>query len=732
MKKTIIIFLIFMVFIFLSSIMFLSIKGYKTNRFNSLIVNEINKNEPELDVELKDIKIKLNIKKLDLFLSTASPEIKYKDINLKLSKIDIYLDFFSILKSNPYVSRIVLNIEELNSEEFKKLILRSKPSNLKSFILNNTSKGNLKGKIDLDLNNESQIINYKINGNIKRTNIVFSDKKINDVSFNFIADKNLILLNSIMGNYQEIKILNGSLNVEKNNDYFINGSLDSEVSLNQNQIVDTLGKFIKLDGFSNEMLVKGKLLNKFKLEFSDTLKLKNFNYELSGIISDARINFSKALNNNLLKSEVKNVNFQNTQLNFIFNKSEKKVLLEGNYTINENKDFIRFNLINNITKNNLKLKVDLDIKDYIKLDIFNYEKDNTKVANILTEFNINEKKEISIKELKYQEGKSLIIVKNLKVDKNKKINKFDNISVKTYQNNIENNSFDIHFGRKILINGETFDSSNLIKNIGTNSEKENYFSNLNKAIDVNFKNVLTKLSIPISNFKLIGEVYKGKLVKITSKSEFPGDNFLDISLKKDNNSNNKILEVYSDLPKVVLADYKFFNGIDDGKLLFTSNYNDMFSSSNLTIENFKVMDAPAFAKLLSLADFGGMIDLLNGEGLSFDIMEIDITDDKKVLKINELYAIGPSISVLIEGYKEHTTGLISLKGTMVPAKNLNKLISKIPVLGEILIGKEVGEGFFGVSFKIKGLPGKTKTTVNPLKTLTPRFITRALEKKKNN
>ena len=51
-------------------------------------------------------------------------------------------------------------------------------------------------------------------------------------------------------------------------------------------------------------------------------------------------------------------------------------------------------------------------------------------------------------------------------------------------------------------------------------------------------------------------------------------------------------------------------------------------------------------------------------------------------------------------------------------------------VGDILIGKEVGEGVFGVSFKMKGPPGKIKTTVNPIKTLTPRFITRALEKRK--
>ena len=44
----------------------------------------------------------------------------------------------------------------------------------------------------------------------------------------------------------------------------------------------------------------------------------------------------------------------------------------------------------------------------------------------------------------------------------------------------------------------------------------------------------------------------------------------------------------------------------------------------------------------------------------------------------------------------------------------------------------MGEGLFGVSFKIKGPPGKVKTTINPIKTLTPRFITKALERSKNN
>ena len=85
----------------------------------------------------------------------------------------------------------------------------------------------------------------------------------------------------------------------------------------------------------------------------------------------------------------------------------------------------------------------------------------------------------------------------------------------------------------------------------------------------------------------------------------------------------------------------------------------------------------------------------------------------------------------MDGYIERDK-LVSLRGTLVPATTINKAIGSIPLIGNILVGKKIGEGVFGVSFKIKGPPNKLKTTVNPVKTLTPRFITRTLEKIKKN
>ena len=135
--------------------------------------------------------------------------------------------------------------------------------------------------------------------------------------------------------------------------------------------------------------------------------------------------------------------------------------------------------------------------------------------------------------------------------------------------------------------------------------------------------------------------------------------------------------------------------------------------------------------MLSLADLGGLADLAEGEGLSFDLLEINFEKDKNFIKLNEILALGPSISVLMDGYQEDN-GLTSIRGTLVPAKTLNKMISKIPVIGNIIIPKEIGEGLFGISFKMKGPPGKIKTTINPIRTLTPRFIQKIIDKNKNS
>ena len=59
-----------------------------------------------------------------------------------------------------------------------------------------------------------------------------------------------------------------------------------------------------------------------------------------------------------------------------------------------------------------------------------------------------------------------------------------------------------------------------------------------------------------------------------------------------------------------------------------------------------------------------------------------------IIKINEILALGPSVSVLMDGYSDKS--VTSLRGTLVPAKTFNKVISKIPVIGRHCYSKRGG------------------------------------------
>ena len=165
------------------------------------------------------------------------------------------------------------------------------------------------------------------------------------------------------------------------------------------------------------------------------------------------------------------------------------------------------------------------------------------------------------------------------------------------------------------------------------------------------------------------------------------------------------------------------------KLEYISNIINKESSSNLLITDFKVSKVPALAQLLTLASFQGIADTLSGEGIRFESFEMTSFTEGNLMNIEDALAIGPAVSILLDGYVDKGN-TVSLRGTLVPATKLNSIIAAIPVVGEILVGTKTGDGVVGVSFKMKGPPKNIKTSVNPIKTLTPRFIVRAIEKMK--
>ena len=459
------------------------------------------------------------------------------------------------------------------------------------------------------------------------------------------------------------------------------------------------------------------------LEFNEDFKLKQ-TLSVGGDINSAVIKLTD-------EYEVKNL-----KANFLFEKNSFK-LNKMSWNLSETpkteKEF--FNGDMSIIETRKNYNIDLNFQtqnsqNFPKISAINYSLVKNNDLKVKTKFSINKNKKILFKSILIQDKNNTFQLKNLNFDKKFNLINFGDIKVKTSMDDKVNNEFLITNTDKIRIKGNIFDAKMIIKELSKDNKNNKFLKRISKDIEIDFKKIIKGTNFPIKNFRLIGRINKGSFEKITAKSDFSNNEHLDISLKKMKKEDLKILEIYSDIALPLLSDYKFFQGLDGGNLNYISRFNNGSSSSILIVKDFKLNKAPALAKLLSLTDLKGLTDSLKGEGISFDTLSIKYTSNSSKMDIEEIFMIGPSISILIDGYVEKKSALVSLRGTLVPAKTLNNLISKIPVVGDILIGKKIGEGIFGISFKMKGLPDNLKTTVNPVKTLTPRFITRALEEMK--
>ena len=717
--------LIFFILIFFITL--LSTKGIETNRFNNLISKKINYTNNNLNLELSTVKFKLDLKEVSLFLETEEPKIDYRNMIIPAKNIKVYIDFTSLIKSDPNIKKIILIVNQLDIEQLKKISISLKPSNLTSFVNNKIKEGKLNTELEIYLDNNNLFTNFIARGTVSnlKTELI-SNIDLNKINFSFFADKTDVLIKDISGETGPIKIKEGDLKLKLSSDISIEANFISNIKYN-NKITNYKNLIKNLQYAKNIVSLEADLNNSILINLDKTYKVKKYEYKNNGKIEKINFDFEKSLKNDFLGKKVEQLHLTKSEIKTNFNSKNNTIFFSGKYSLNGGNSLL-FNIDNMIEGNSLKLKLDAEYDEPIDIELINYKKPKKNIVN----FSINlekQKDNVKIKKISLIEGNSLISAEDMRFNKDNLLS-FKNILVKTTKKGKKNNDFSISYKKKISIKGNKFDASNLSK-ILNRKTTNNKLVKINKNIEIDFENIIVPLSKNLKNFKLIGKIEKGKFVKISSKGDFGGNNFLDISMKENKTNQKKYLEIYSDLTAPLLTEYSFFKGLTGGKLLYTSVIEKGNSTSKLKIENFKVINAPGMVKLLSLADLGGLADLAEGEGLSFDVLEINMEKNKDILNLNEILALGPSISVLMEGYQDQD-GLTSIRGSLVPAKTLNNIISKIPILGDIIIPKEVGEGLFGISFKMKGPPGKIKTTINPIRTLTPRFIQKIVDRNKKS
>jgi hypothetical protein len=709
-------------------VIYLSIIGIKTDKFNNQITSKVTEINSNLDLKLNQVNIKLNPLSFTVDLKTLGTDLFYQNNIIQLENLKSQISLKSIFKNEFAISELVISTKSISLKDL--IILVKEVKNYQQLYIANEiiDNGYIVADLKFEFNEVGNIKdNFIVKGLVNNAELTLSNKKVTKLNFIFQANNkelNLEDLTFLLNN----KSLNiPKLNAKKNADNFlITGSLkNKDLNFEKNEIKkfldnELINKNLNNLSFNSE--------SNFKFNIDNNLKIKNLDIQTSVNVNKLDIdNFLG--DNSVLPNIKKNLVFENQQIKFNYNKSKTEITGSGNIFFQNNLDVINYQITN--TQDNYLFNLDFEIEDNpLILNFINFEKDAESSLSLKLKGALKKDK-LEFDHIILTEDKNIISIENLQLSKDFKIEELEAINLNFEDKSKLKNELKLKKDKNAyVISGASFNADQLITKLLKSNEdnKKNFFSK-DFEIKINVKKVYLDANNKIDNLKGKIILSNNEVVNLNLESDFSNNKKIVFTIR-DNNG-EKITTLFSDEAKPLVDRYKFIKGFTEGKLDFYSSKKNNESKSNLKIYDFKLKELPALTKILSLASLQGITDLLSGEGIRFTEFEMNFDNKGDLMTINEIYAIGPAISILMEGYVEKDN-LVSLRGTLVPATTINKTIGSIPLIGNILVGKKVGEGVFGVSFKIKGPPQDLETTVNPIKTLTPRFITRTLEKIKKN
>ncbi|MEK0436397.1 MAG: hypothetical protein RLZZ530_362 [Pseudomonadota bacterium] len=747
--------------VFIGIIIFLSF-GFHTSNFNDLIQKKFNDQYKKVKLEFKDTRVSLDIKDFAVKFSLNQPKLYHKGDLTNIYQTNFGVGIFSAIKGDYNPKFVEVKFSE-NSFEKSINLIRDVflEDGQKGYLDNKVKKGFIKG--DLKIYNE-ETLKIEFLGSIKDTSFVISNELPEFQNINAdIEYKN---------NELNINISSGSatgLNFNKSKIFVTESSDSYKASLDLN----LTGKFNSLKEFKNlkiaaledvtknieKLSFSTTATNKIDLEFDKKGNLLNTSVKGKADIVNLELDLLQSAYPNVLDD--KNRKFKNGKFKVDFDKTNffvNGIIFNQNDTLDFkinsdlNKKTSKINIISDINfvnwqkvfkpeyiKGSSKLYVQLNVnKDQyyfdtridIKKSLINFSPINfNKLLNddgqILLKGEI--KKSASVLEkVVINAGKNNIELFDLNFDENFSITSLNSIVVNTDKSNFKIISSKKSNINHIEITGKKLDAKYIIDSL-TSSKPSNVVSKkFNGTISANLDTVDTGTNDDIRDFNLTGTILNGKFTKLDANGVFSNKEKISIKISKNKNGN---LTTYmlSDRARPFIAGFSFIKGFEKGKLEFTSeDLSATFSKGKIIISDFKIREIPVLAQILSLASVTGILDTLKGEGIRFDNTVIVYENDEKFFTFKDFYGTGPSLGFIVEGRINNLDDFVSLDGNLIPAYEVNRLLSNIPILGQILTGKS-GDGVFGVSFKIKGKDNNFETSINPVRTITPRFVQRFVD-----
>ena len=303
MKKKLLKYTSIIVSVFIIFVIYLTTIGLETESLNNQIKNKIFQRNNNLEVELKKIRLTLDLLNFKINAKTISPKIFYKKKDLQLEYIKIQISLTSLLKKKIVSSKLELSTKPILLKDLVTLI-RTATNKPELIIFERSIKsGMVVANIELNFDQNGEVKkDYEIKATLKKGKIKLL-KNYNFEKINFLLN-----INDNIFNFKEINFTTNksdffskNLKITQNKNFF---SIEGDVQNTHSVLNDGLLKLLNLDLKDIKFLnTNFNSKNKFSFNIDKKFKVNDLIIE-----SDIQINRSEYLKPIIFGSYFQNAN----------------------------------------------------------------------------------------------------------------------------------------------------------------------------------------------------------------------------------------------------------------------------------------------------------------------------------------------------------------------------------------------------------------------------------------
>ncbi len=668
------------------------------------------------------------------------------EIDFELSDRGINSKFNSILSINKQKSSsLKVTSDKINTFQLLELWPKNFQMSVYEWMLKNSS-GNINNFIlDIEFSIYNQFELESLEGNFE-----FSDTEIRYME-NMPVVKNLygkadILNSSIVfningGDSENLDLMNGTVNLFDLNTDVEKAEISLKIKGGNLEIIDYLDKsIIEKNTYSELRNVSGNNIVNLDLSFPLLINLK-----AEQIIYESDINIQEGVYKNFFSNE----DIQDFNLDILVNNSKTEFdgngkLLGSSFTFNGNQISKNGDLVNFITGNYIisaeslpEIFFNIEVEDagFIPID-FNIELLSNNIFKFegignLDKYGITSK--FLGENLITKGGRVRFIIspfgdlnsiffdldtENFKVEINANFDEDTLLNAEITKLTSPNQDFKLSYNKKenllkIYGNKLSLIFEEIPKN-KTNDIKKLFFESDLREIKIN----QLSFNNPKINFSLNNNIFDTLDINLVS-NEVHHKIYIG-----DYESNKKFILESNYLPDLINIVGKDL-GVSRGSLKIEGQKNDTNNNFEGMIAGNDIVfsDAPFFADFFSLFSLQGLAQKIKDGGIIFDKLNAKYELSDKKLRVVDSLLRGSELGIQFDSVIGLDSDYFLTNGAIIPAYTLNTLITKFPIVGDIITAGSPEDGLIGANFKIENnKSGELEVSYNPISVFVPNII----------